>query len=115
MAEILAHTLSPEVTAERLDSDLTRGLTESEVQRRLAASGPNELREEPPPTLLKMLFDQFNNFVVILLIVAAIVSAIVGAYTGEGYTDAIAIVAIIALIFLGNQVSQILSTVGNSI
>ena len=97
MAEILAHTLSAEETAMRLSSDLTRGLTEAEVQRRLAESGPNELREDPPDTLLQMFIAQFNNFIVILLIVAAIVSAIVGAYTGEGYTDAIAIVAIIAL------------------
>jgi len=97
MAEILAHTLSSEATAARLSSDPTHGLSEAEVQRRLAETGPNELREEPPPTLLQMLIDQFNNFVVILLIVAAIISAIVGAYTGEGYTDAIAIVAIIAL------------------
>ena len=97
MAEILAHTLSAEETAMRLSSDLKRGLTAAEVQRRLVESGPNELREDPPATLLQMFIAQFNNFIVILLIVAAIVSAIVGAYTGEGYTDAIAIVAIIAL------------------
>jgi len=97
MPEFNAHTLTPEATADHLKTDLVEGLTTEEVRQRLARSGPNELREEPPPTLLQRLWDQFNNFVVILLIVAAIISAIVGAYTGEGFTDALAIVAIIAL------------------
>ncbi len=97
MTEFSAHTLSADEVAERIGSDLTSGLTALEAQNRLQTHGTNELREEPPPTLLQMLWEQFNNFVVILLIVAAIISAIVGAYTGEGYTDALAIVAIVAL------------------
>ncbi len=97
MPDLNAHTLPASEVAEQLGCDLSRGLSPEEAQRRLAQYGPNELREEPPPTLLKMLWEQFNNFVVILLIVAAIVSAIVGIYTGEGYTDALAIVAIVAL------------------
>ncbi len=92
-----AHTYPVAEVAEKLASDPVNGLTEEEASRRLAQVGPNELREEPPPTLLQMLWDQFNNFVVILLIVAAIISAIVGAYTGEGYTDALAIIAIVTL------------------
>ncbi len=99
MTEFSAHTLSADEVAERIGSDLTSGLTALEAQNRLQTHGTNELREEPPPTLLQMLWEQFNNFVVILLIVAAIISAIVGAYTGEGYTDALAIVAIVPLRF----------------
>ena len=97
MPDLNAHTLTVEESCSRLQSDLTNGLSEQEVTQRLSQYGLNELREEPPPTLLEMLWQQFNNFVVILLIVAAIISAIVGAYTGEGYTDALAIVAIVAL------------------
>ena len=97
MPDLNAHTLPASEVAERLGCDLSHGLSPEEAQRRLVQYGPNELREEPPPTLLKMLWEQFNNFVVILLIVAAIVSAIVGIYTGEGYTDALAIIAIVAL------------------
>lgn len=97
MPPLNAHTLSAEEVAIKLGSDLERGLSDTEAQQRLQQYGHNELREEPPPTLWQMLWDQFNNFVVILLIVAAIISAIVGAYTGEGYTDALAIVAIVIL------------------
>ncbi len=97
MPDLNVHTLPVDEVARRLQSDHSHGLSEEEARQRLAQHGPNELREEPPPTLLQMLWEQFNNFVVILLIVAAIISAMVGAYTGEGYTDALAIVAIVAL------------------
>ncbi len=97
MTGLNPHTLPAAEVAQRLQSNLTYGLDDDQIAPRLAQYGPNELREEPPPTLLQMLWDQFNNFVVILLIVAAIISAIVGAYTGEGYTDALAIIAIVAL------------------
>ncbi|MBM2843659.1 MAG: cation-transporting ATPase, partial [Anaerolineales bacterium] len=47
------------------------GLTQAEVDRRLAEHGPNELRESPRPGFLRMLLAQFNNFIVLLLIGAA--------------------------------------------
>lgn len=97
MPEFNPHMLAVEDVAAQLQTDLSNGISEEEAQRRLAQVGPNELREVPPPTLLEMLWEQFNNFVVMLLVIAAIISAIVGAYTGEGYTDALAIVAIVAL------------------
>ncbi|MBF8257027.1 MAG: ATPase, partial [Anaerolineales bacterium] len=42
------------------------GLTQAEVDRRLAEHGPNELRESPRPGFLRMLLAQFNNFIVLL-------------------------------------------------
>jgi P-type Ca2+ transporter type 2C len=68
------------------------GLTASEARSRLASHGANELREVPRPTLLHMLLDQFKDFVVIILIVAALISVAVG----EG-VDAIAITAIVVI------------------
>ncbi len=97
MPELNAYTISAEEAARVLETDLGAGISDTEAQQRIAQYGPNELREEPPPTLLQMLWQQFNNFVIILLVVAAAISAIVGAYTGEGYTDALAILAIVIL------------------
>ncbi len=69
-----------------------RGLSPAEAARRLAEGGPNELAEAPRPTFARMLLDQFNNFIVIILIVASVVSAIIGDYVESG-----AIIAIVIL------------------
>ncbi|GAF93682.1 unnamed protein product, partial [marine sediment metagenome] len=54
--------------------------------------GPNELVEPPRATLWRMILEQFNNFIVIVLIVASIVSALLGDYIEAG-----AIMAIVLL------------------
>jgi Ca2+-transporting ATPase len=69
-----------------------KGLTTEEAQRRLEQYGPNQLQEAPRPTFLQMLWEQLNNFVVILLIVASVISALLG-----DYVEAAAIMAIVVL------------------
>jgi Ca2+-transporting ATPase len=68
------------------------GLSPAEAARRLAEVGPNELAEAPRPTFWRMLLDQFNNFIVIILILASVVSAAIGDYVEAG-----AIIAIVIL------------------
>ena len=68
------------------------GLTSEEAKRRLEHYGHNQLTEAPRPTFLQMLWEQLNNFVVILLIVASVVSALLG-----DYVEAAAIMAIVVL------------------
>jgi len=68
------------------------GLTTEEAAQRLAHYGENQLRETPRPGFLVMLWEQLNNFVVILLIVASIISALLG-----DYVEAAAIMAIVVL------------------
>lgn len=78
------HSMSTEDVLERLDTHHQEGLTSSDAARRLLQYGRNELKEKPRPTFLKMVFDQLNNFVVILLIVASIVSALLGDWIEAG-------------------------------
>src|SRR5687767_14609458 len=68
------------------------GLTSEEAKRRLEHYGPNQLTEASRPTFLQMLWEQLNNFVVILLIVASLISAFLG-----DYIEAAAIMAIVVL------------------
>jgi Ca2+-transporting ATPase len=68
------------------------GLTTEEAERRRERFGPNQLAEAPRPGFLKLLWEQFNNFIVMLLIVAAVVSAFLGEWI-----DASAIMAIVIL------------------
>jgi len=68
------------------------GLTGTEVAQRQALYGLNQLTEAPRPGFLRLLWDQFNNFIVWLLIVASVVSALLGEWV-----DASAILAIVLL------------------
>ena len=62
------------------------GLTSAEAAERLAQYGPNQLVEGPHTSFWQMLWAQLNNFVVILLLVAALVSSLIGwqEYTHSG-------------------------------
>ncbi len=91
------HTLSTSQVASALGVDTESGLAEAEAARRLEIAGSNALREAPRPGLLQMLIEQFRDFLVLMLIGAAIIAAIVGFVEGEGYVDSIAIVAIVVL------------------
>ncbi len=56
----------------------TEGLTSADVAERLEKYGPNELKEKPRPTFFQLVLVQLNNFIVILLIVASVISAVLG-------------------------------------
>jgi len=86
------HALRVEDILEKLSSSTSGGLSQDEAERRLAEFGPNELAEAEPVTFLEMLKEQFTNFVVIMLIVAALISALLGEYLEAG-----AIMAIVLL------------------
>ncbi len=97
------HTMTIAEAADALETDLQRGLTAEQVRVRREQFGSNELREAPRRGFWRMLLDQFNQFLVIILIVAAIVSALIGwsEFSRSGDTtefiDAIAIMAIVIL------------------
>ena len=74
-----------------LQSDLVNGLKSEEAQDRLKKNGPNRLKSEKKKSLLLRIFEQFKDFLVIILIAAAVVSVIFG----DGLKDAIIIVAIL--------------------
>ena len=78
--------------SDQLQTHLENGLTQQDAQERLQKYGPNELTEKPRPGFLALLLIQFNNFLVIILIIAAVLSLLVGEFV-----DATAILVIIAL------------------
>src|SRR5262245_36431209 len=87
-----SHSKSVDGLTRELETHLENGLTQEQAGKRLLEHGPNELKEKPRPGFLSMLLEQFNNFLVILLIVAAIISLLLGEYI-----DATAIFVIVAL------------------
>jgi len=92
LADPAWHTISALDAVEALHSHYEKGLSTQEAQERLAAFGPNELREAPRPTLWARLLDQFKSFLVMILIVASLISLALG-----DFTEAIAILAIVVL------------------
>ena len=72
-----------------------QGLTDEEAAARLSRDGPNKLREGRKDSLLKRFFSQLKDPMTIVLIIAAIVSAITAVYAGESLTDAAIILAVV--------------------
>lgn len=91
------HSLSIEDTLAELKTDLDRGLTADEAQSRLQKYGPNEFEQTKPKSLVAKFIDQFKNFMIIVLLIAAVISGIVGYLHGEGFTDAIIILIIVVV------------------
>jgi Ca2+-transporting ATPase len=60
-----------------LDSN-REGLSEREAQRRLSQFGPNELAEKKKISAWLIFFEQFKNFLIIILLVAVALSAVMG-------------------------------------
>jgi Ca2+-transporting ATPase len=61
-----------------VDTDPHKGLSENEVNSRLEKYGYNELKKEEKISLLTLFFNQFKNILIIILLIAIVLSALVG-------------------------------------
>jgi P-type Ca2+ transporter type 2C len=92
MHDKFSHGKPVEQLASEFSTHLEDGLTTQTAQARLREHGRNELQERPRPGFLALLWDQFNNYLVIILIAAAVISLALGEWV-----DSIAIMFIVAL------------------
>jgi Ca2+-transporting ATPase len=104
------HTLSAEETLKRLATLPQEGLSSEEAARRLQTFGPNRLTEKPRPGFLQLLLNQFNNFIVILLIAAALISAFLGEWVEAGAIFAIVLLNAVLGIIQESRAEQALAT-----
>ena len=86
------HTLTIDEAAQRLETGLDYGLSSPDAAKRLAQFGANELQEKRARSPWRMLFDQFSDFMIIVLIVAAVISGFVG-----DVEDTVVIIVIVIL------------------
>ena len=78
-----------------LNTDLEKGLDEEEVKSRQEKNGLNELEQAKKKTIFVKFLEQFKDFMIIVLIIAAIISGAVGMAEGEGITDSIIILIVV--------------------
>ena len=91
-------TFRKEEVLKKLKTNLRTGLSEEEVDFRRSKYGKNKLEEKKKETLMIKFFKQFNDFMIIILILASIVSAGISYLQGENdYIDSIIIIAIVIL------------------
>ena len=86
-----------EEVEKELQTDQEKGLTTEEVAKRREKYGLNELKSKKKKTLFQKFLDQFKDFSIIVLIIAAIVSGFVGVAEGEGITDTIIILIVVVV------------------
>jgi P-type Ca2+ transporter type 2C len=82
--------LQKEDVAGKLKTDINQGLVSDEITKRQAKYGPNQLAEKPGRSVIALFFDQFKDFIIWVLIVAALVSGFL-----QEWVDALAIICIV--------------------
>ena len=86
-----------EEVEKELGTNKENGLSSKKVEENRAKYGLNELKEKKKESLIQKFIDQFKDFSIIVLIIAAIVSGVVGVMQGEGFTDTIIILIVVLL------------------
>lgn len=90
------HTMTKEEIRKKLRTDFVYGLTEEEVIKRQKEYGVNKLQEKKRTNIFVKFLLQFNDFMIIILLIAAGVSAILSYIEGTGeYFDSIIIITIV--------------------
>ena len=91
-------TLRKEEVIRELKTDKKEGLNYEEVKIRQVKYGKNKLKDKPKESILTKFIKQFNDFMIIILIIASIVSAGISFFQHENdYIDSVIIIAIVVL------------------
>lgn len=92
------HTLSVAEALKQLNSSRENGLSTKEAGKRLAEYGPNELKAKKPVPLILRFLSQFADFMILVLMAAALISFLASLFQGKAdYIDPIIIFTIIIL------------------
>lgn len=92
------HNLSEKETLKALSADREQGLSEREAAKRLKQYGENRLAEKKRKGFLKRFLEQFNDFMIIVLLAAAAVSFGISLLNGDAdFADPIIILVIVVM------------------
>ena len=92
------HTLIKDEVLRKLKTNEKLGLRQDEVIKRQDKYGKNKLKDKQKESIFIKFVKQFNDFMIIILIIASIVSAVISYIQGENdYIDSVIIIAIVIL------------------
>lgn len=90
------HTKEIDEIRRNLKTNLNVGLKEEEAKERLKQNGPNKLTDKKKESIIVRFIKQFNDFMIIILIIASIISTVMTYVQRTGdYLDSIIIIAIV--------------------
>jgi Ca2+-transporting ATPase len=81
----------------QLKTSAETGLSSEEVKKRLEEHGYNQLIARSRKTFFQMFMAQFKSFMIIILLIAAVISGVIGVMEGEGLLDTFVILGILVL------------------
>lgn len=97
MKENLWFNKGVEEVQSQLKTDIHQGLSNEECAKRIEEYGHNELKEQNKTTILQKFINQFKDFMIIVLLIAAVISGVLSFIEDEGLMDSIIILAIVIL------------------
>jgi Ca2+-transporting ATPase len=84
MAKETWHSMKAEHVLKEMDSDMHRGLTGDEAKKRLEKYGYNELKKEERISPFIIFTNQFKNILIVILLIAIVLSALIGELVDAG-------------------------------
>jgi len=107
------HSVDKDAVLQKLKTS-PNGLTNEDAKRRLVEYGFNELMEKKRRNALQMFLGEFKDIFIMLLVIATILSALIGYYESIGtqqgfletYTDSITILIIVVLVAVAGFVQE---------
>ena len=91
--KLSAYNQEAQAVIDSLESHVETGLTAAVAAQRLEEFGPNELKAEAHSTLLQKFIEQFKDFMIIILVIAAAVSFV----ASHEWHDAVIILLVVVL------------------
>ena len=92
----LEYSMSKEEIRRKLKSNFSVGLSEEEARERLKKYGKNKLEDKKKENIIVKFIKQFNDFMIIILIIASVISGVMAKIDGTGdYIESIIIIVIV--------------------
>lgn len=92
------HTLTSDATVNRLSTSKEYGLSSQEAIKRQTAYGKNEIPDTKHTNLLLKILNQFNDYMIIILLIAAAISFVIATYEKQNdFVEPIVIIAIVVI------------------